>query len=86
MTSAVQNYPALALIEGRLTVSVEEVVAILGVGRSTVAYDAVRTGRLPSHRLGPRIVISVPLLLAWLGVSPDRPSFRPGGNQCRRVR
>lgn len=59
MASAVRDYP-------RLTASVEEVVAILGIGRS--------------------IVVPVPLLFDWLGVSPDRVPFRPGGNQYGRVR
>ena len=85
MASAVQTCPAVSLIEGRLTVSVEEVVAIIGIGRSIV-HDAVRTGWLPSSQLGRRIFITVPLLLDLLSVSPDRGPFRPGGNQCRRVR
>ena len=85
MASAVHDYPALSLIEGRHTVSVEEVVAILGIGRSIV-YDAARTGWLQSRHLGRRIVIPVPLLLDLLGVSPDRLSFRPGGNQYGRAR
>ena len=85
MASAVQDYPRLALIEGRVTVSVEEVATILGIGRS-MAYEAVRRGQLPSRRLGRRIVIPVPLLLDWLGVSPDQVPFPPAATRCRRVK
>ena len=84
MESATHHYPALDLIEGRITVSIEEVATILGISRSIV-YGAVRSGQLPSRRLGRRIVIPVPLLLDWLGVSPDRVPFRPGGSRCRRA-
>ena len=84
MHSATHRYPTLGLIEGRLTVSIEEVAAILGTSRSMV-YGAVRCGQLPSRRLGRRIVIPVPLLLDWLGVSADRVPFRPGGSKCRRA-
>lgn len=40
----------------RLTYTVEEVASLLGVSRSA-AYQAVRTGELPSIRLGQRIII-----------------------------
>jgi len=61
--------PALDALEGRLTLSVDEAARLLGLGR-TAAYEAARRGELPTRRLGRRIVIPVPLLLEWLGVTP----------------
>ena len=52
--------------ERRITLTVEEVAALLGLGR-TAAYEAARRGEIPSRRLGRRVVIPVPALLAWLG-------------------
>lgn len=40
----------------RLTISVTEAAQLLGIGRGT-AYECVRTGELPSIKLGRRIVI-----------------------------
>ena len=40
----------------RLTVSVSEAAELLGIGRGT-AYECVRTGEIPSIKLGRRIVI-----------------------------
>lgn len=56
-------------LEGRITLTVEEVATILGLGR-TAAYEAARRGELPSRRLGRRVIVPVPALLAWLGVTP----------------
>ncbi|MFP5255153.1 MAG: helix-turn-helix domain-containing protein [Acidimicrobiia bacterium] len=39
-----------------LTLTVEQTAKVLGIGRST-AYDLVRTGDIPSLRLGRRLVI-----------------------------
>ncbi|MCP4224125.1 MAG: helix-turn-helix domain-containing protein [Actinomycetia bacterium] len=39
-----------------LTISVTEAAKLLGIGRGT-AYECVRTGELPSIKLGRRIVI-----------------------------
>ncbi len=47
----------------RLTVSVTEAAKLLGIGRGT-AYECVRTGELPSIKLGRRIVIPKRALLA----------------------
>ena len=55
-------------LEHRITLSVEEVAALLGLGR-TAAYEAARRGEIPSRRLGRRVVVPVPALLEWLGVS-----------------
>ena len=68
MADTTYTHPALDALEGRLTVTVDEAAAILGLGRSA-AYEATRRGQIPSRRLGRRIVIPVPLLLEWLGLS-----------------
>jgi excisionase family DNA binding protein len=62
------THPVLDALEGRLTVTVEEAAGVLGLGRSA-AYEAARRGEIPTRRLGRRIVVPVPLLLQWLGVS-----------------
>jgi excisionase family DNA binding protein len=41
----------------RLTLTVEEAAALLGISR-TLAYDLIARGDVPSLRLGRRIVIS----------------------------
>ena len=53
----------------RLTISIEETALLLGLGR-TAAYEAARRGQIPSRRLGRRLIVPVPALLAWLGVDP----------------
>lgn len=55
-------------IETRLTLTVEEVAGLLGLGR-TAAYEAARRGEIPSRRLGRRVVVPVPALLDWLGAT-----------------
>ena len=55
-------------IDARLTLSVEEVASLLGLGR-TATYEAARRGEIPSRRLGRRVIVPVPALLEWLGVS-----------------
>jgi excisionase family DNA binding protein len=40
----------------RSTLNVEEVAAQLGISRA-VAYEAVRTGRIPSLRIGRRLLV-----------------------------
>ena len=40
----------------RLTISVEDAAAMLGISRA-FAYDLVRRGEIPSLRLGRRVVI-----------------------------
>ena len=42
--------------QGRQTMSVEEAARALGCGRNA-AYQAVRSGQIPSIRLGRRIVV-----------------------------
>jgi len=43
--------------KGRLTMSVQEAAKALGIGRNT-AYELIRQKKLPSIRLGKRIVVS----------------------------
>lgn len=64
--------PALNELGRRITLSVEEVAPMLGLGRSA-AYEAARRGEIPSRRLGRRVVVPVPALLEWLGA--DSPSL-----------
>jgi excisionase family DNA binding protein len=60
--------PALDLghLDGRATITVAQAAQVLGVGR-TAAYEAARRGELPTRRLGRRLLVPVPALLAWLG-------------------
>ncbi len=53
-----------------MTTDVETAAAIIGIGR-TLAYDLVKAGQFPIrlHRLGRRVLVPVPELLRWLGVS-----------------
>ena len=62
--------PLLTLedLADRAVLTVEEVASLLGLGRSA-AYEAARRGQIPTRRLGRRIVVPVPALLAWLGVA-----------------
>lgn len=61
---------ALDDLEHRITLTVEEVASLLGLGR-TAAYEAARRGQIPSRRLGRRVVVPVPALLAWLGADAN---------------
>lgn len=55
-------------LEDRITLTVEEVAGLLGLGR-TAAYEAARRGEIPSRRLGRRVIVPVPALLDWLGMT-----------------
>ena len=52
------------------TVSVEEAGAIVGVSRAS-AYEAVRSGSLPSLRIGRRVVVPLGRLADLLGEPPE---------------
>ncbi len=54
-------------LDSRITLTVEEVASLLGLGR-TAAYEAARRGEIPIRRLGRRVLIPVPALQAWLGI------------------
>ena len=73
MNERIRSHPlGLSDIEARLTLSIDEVASVLGLGR-TAAYEAARRGDIPSRRLGRRVVVPVPALLEWLGVvQPNR--------------
>ena len=69
MHQRIRSHPiGLDEIEARLTLSIEEVAWLLGLGRPAT-YEAARRGEIPSRRLGRRVVVPVPALLEWLGVS-----------------
>ncbi|MEX2324055.1 MAG: helix-turn-helix domain-containing protein [Acidimicrobiia bacterium] len=55
-------------LERRLTLSIAETAALLGLGR-TSAYEAARRGQIPTRRLGRRVMVPVPALLEWLGAT-----------------
>jgi excisionase family DNA binding protein len=67
MAEHTYHHPSVDALDGRLTVTVEEVAKLLGLGRSA-AYEAARRGDIPSRRLGRRVVVPVPLLVEWLGI------------------
>ena len=71
MLTAETTGRAIAELEGRATITVEEAAVVLGIGRSA-AYEAARRGQLPTRRLGRRLFVPVPALLSWLGA--DGPS------------
>ena len=49
----------------RLTVSVEDAAAMVGIGRTTL-YAALGNGSLPSLKIGNRRLIRVDALRAWI--------------------
>lgn len=70
-TTAQQDVWAALL--GRATIGVAEAADLLGIGRSA-AYEAARRGQLPTLRLGRRLLVPVPRLLALLGAPDVDPS------------
>jgi excisionase family DNA binding protein len=59
------------------TMTVEEVALVLGISRAS-AYQAVRTGEVPSVRIGHRIVIPTAAVRRILEVDGDtRPLATP---------
>ena len=57
-------------LEDRITLTVEEVASLLGLGR-TAAYEAARRGQIPSRRLGRRVIVPVAALLEWLAADSN---------------
>lgn len=55
------------------TLTVEQAGELLGVSRRT-AYRAARDGEIPTLRLGRRILVPTPRLLAMLGSVPAEPA------------
>lgn len=60
--------PPLTLddLESRITLTIDEVASLLGIGR-TAAYEAARRGEIPTRKLGRRVLVPVPAFRAWLG-------------------
>jgi excisionase family DNA binding protein len=70
----------------RLTLTVDEAAKLIGVSRYTL-YEAVRTGSVPTIRLGRRILIPRHALLGFMGapsaatpkaVTPQARSYEEG--------
>lgn len=59
----------------RKTLSVVEAGEALGIGRSA-AYEAAKTGQLPTIRIGRRLVVPIALLDRMLKGSSDPSSVR----------
>ncbi len=57
------------------TMSVEDAGELLGISRRS-AYRAAARGELPTLRLGRRLVVPTPKLLAMLGVEEAAPNNR----------
>lgn len=57
-------------IRHRATITVPEAARVLSLSRD-VAYKAALVGELPVLRLGRRILVPVPRLLAMLGAGPS---------------
>lgn len=58
----------------RPTLTVEEAAELLGVARST-AYDGVRSGEIPSIRIGRRLLVPTAAIRSMLRL--DEPDGRP---------
>ncbi len=54
--------------EGKLTLTIEETAKLLSLSRGS-AYQAARTGEIPTIRIGRRLVVPRAKLLAMLGES-----------------
>jgi excisionase family DNA binding protein len=57
--------PDLNSLKGRATCTVEEACEVLGIGLS-LGYGAVSRGEIPSIRMGRKLLVPVPKLLAML--------------------
>ena len=55
----------------RLTVTIDEAAAALGIGRNS-AYAAARTGQIPTIRVGKRLLVVRAELEKMLGAHPAR--------------
>lgn len=83
-----------ALDELPATITIEEAGELLGISRRS-AYRAAAVGELPTLRLGRRLLVPTPRLLALLGMPAGRadppPSSRPaprtgdGGPTSRHI-
>lgn len=65
------DWPIPVELRGRLTVDVPTAARLLGLSKNAT-YEATRTGALPSLRVGRRVLVPVPALLAIVvGDAPD---------------
>jgi excisionase family DNA binding protein len=60
----------LDALRDRVTITIPEAAELLGIGRSA-AYECARRGEIPTLRLGARLVVPVPKVLAMLGADDD---------------
>lgn len=61
------------------TITAEQTAELLNVSRG-VAYEAIRSGAIPSLRLSRRVLVPVPALLRRLGAETTHsPSTEPEG-------
>lgn len=68
----------LSHLKDRATISVSDAAALLGISRNS-AYEAARTGQLPTLRLGRRLLVPVPALLRMLESEDARKDDRELG-------
>ncbi len=59
------SHEQVTTTDERLTVTVTEAAGLLGISRA-MAYECVRTGQIPSVRLGARILVPRHRLVALL--------------------
>jgi excisionase family DNA binding protein len=59
------------------TLTVEEAAKVLGIGRNT-AYEAAKSGDLPTVRVGGRLLVPRARLLALLGELPNNEDSEGG--------
>lgn len=79
------TYPATPTTPERMTVTVEEAAQLLGIGRST-AYLAVKSGDLPTIRLGRRLLVPRAQIDRMLGVNDERPEAgTPGARETSTI-
>jgi excisionase family DNA binding protein len=64
----------------RPTITVEEAGPVLGISRSS-AYEAARTGEIPTLRIGRRLVVPVGALRRMLGEVAEN-DHDPGANRA----
>ncbi len=67
------------------TISVEQAAAVLGISRRS-AYRAAAAGELPTLRLGRRLLVPTPRLLALLGLPAGRPDAALSPSPAARSR
>ena len=68
---------ALGPLADRAGATVEEIASLLRLGRSS-AYEAARRGDIPIVRVGHRVIVPVPALVALLLGLPKHPDALAG--------